>query len=348
MASGGGGNVFDTDAGIAPPACGTKEDGSACDCVDVPLFVDPPTIYFVLDRSGSMEAGNKWLQVRTVVSQIVRSLGPRASFGAAIYPSDTSQCAPGREVMAVRAGDPPSSTADGPTTKAILAATRVVPNGGTPTSASLNAIRPGLQSLPGKKFVILATDGAPNCNPEATCSFRDCQVNIEGIEDCNLIDPKNCCEPPIGVRGNCNDRAATVGAIEALAQGQIPTYVVGLPGTEAYASLLDDMAIAGKTAQTGSPKYFAVGAASEASMLTALKKVAAKITGTCVFDLKEEPNPALVNVYLDDQKLVFEPVHGWTIEGKTIKLLGASCQKVQSGDVLNVRIISGCPRNEPR
>jgi hypothetical protein len=343
----GDGRTFDTaPAGTKPPACGTRPDGTQCECVDVPLFIDPPTMYFVIDRSGSMAEANKWWIVRGVVAAIVRSIGPRANFGAAMFPSDSAVCSPGTEIMSVRPGDPPSSTADGPTTNAILAATRVFPGGGTPTGATIESLRPGIERLPGDVFVILATDGAPNCNESASCGYDQCQLNIEGIDGCSPYGPENCCEMS---RGNCNDVPATSAAIQKLAQHGINTYVIGLPGAAPYASALDAMAVAGRTAQPGTPKYFAANAASEDVILAALKKVAAKIVGTCTFTLKEAPaDPKLVNVYLDDEELTYEPVNGWTLADKTVTLVGASCDRVKSGDALNVRIISGCPRREPR
>ena len=348
----GGGSQFNTDAGSGkPPGCGTKPDGSQCECLDVPLFVDPPTIYFVLDRSGSMGSPDKWNQVRVTVGKIMRSLGPRASFGAAMFPaaSTTDACLPGDEIMSVRAGDPPSSGVDGPTTSALLASTRVTPGGGTPTGPTLELVRTRLDKIAGQKFVILATDGAPNCNPNAGCGYDRCQLNIENRQGCPKEGPRNCCEPPDGLRENCTDSASTLAAISGLKTSGVPVYVVGLPGAAPYASLLEEMATMGGTALSTSPKYFAVNAASEDVMLTALKKVAAKITGTCTFDLKEEPADAsLVNVYMDDVVLPFEPVNGWTISGKTVTLVGAACERVKNGDALDVRIIAGCPRIEPR
>lgn len=346
-----GGDVFGSDAGSTkPPGCGTKADGSQCDCLDVPLFVDPPTIYFVLDRSGSMQSGDKWNQVRVTVGKIMRALGPRAKFGATMFPAVTGNaCSPGVEIMPVRSGDPPSSGVDGPTTTQLLTATRVVPGGGTPTGPTLELVHGTLTKVSGRKFVILATDGAPNCNPSASCGYDQCQPNIENVPGCPKDGPGNCCEPPDGYRENCNDGPRTLDAIAYLKNAGIPVYVVGLPGAATYEVLLDKMAEAGGTALPTSPKYFAVDTASEPVMLGALKKIAARITGTCVFDLKEAPaNPSLVNVYMDDVALPFEPVDGWTIEGKTVTLVGASCDRVKSGDVLDVRIIAGCPRLEPR
>jgi hypothetical protein len=34
---------------------------------------------------------------------------------------------------------------------------------------------------------------------------------------------------------------------------------------------------------------------------------------------------------------------GWTLDGATVTLLGASCQQVLSGAVLDVRVVAGCP-----
>ncbi len=350
QASGGGG--FDTStADTRPPGCGTEPDGSQCECLDAPLFVDPPTIYFVLDRSGSMGTPDKWNQVRVVVAKIMRGLGPRANFGATIFPgkSDLNTCMPGDEIMSVRGGDAPSSGVDGPTTSYLLAVTRLTPFGGTPTGATLEGVRGRLANVPGQKYVILATDGAPNCNAGASCGFDQCQLNIEGFEGCPRGGPFNCCEPPEGWRENCNDGLRTTSAIAALKTAGIPTYVVGLPGAAPYSALLDEMALAGGTARAATPKYFAVDAATEPLMLAALKQIAAQIAGTCVFDLKDTPaNPGLVNVYMDDVILPFEPVNGWKLEGKTVTLLGSACERVKSGDVLDVRMIVGCPRREVR
>lgn len=338
-------------ADTRPPGCGTEPDGTQCDCLDAPLFTDAPTIYFVLDRSGSMTNPDKWNPVRVVVGKIMRSLGPRAKFGATIFPgaSTVDACVPGDEVMSVRNGDAPSSGVDGPATTYLLDVTRLTPFGGTPTGATLEGVLAKLRNLTGRKYVILATDGAPNCNPAASCGFDECQLNIANLNGCPPQGPLNCCEPPGGNREDCTDGLRTTGAIAALKNSGIPVYVVGLPGAAPYGALLDEMATVGGTARPSSPRYFAIGSASEAPLLAALKQIAAQIAGTCVFDLQEPPkNPALVNVYMDDVVLPFEPGNGWTIDGKTVTLVGAACERVKAGDALSVRVIVGCPRREVR
>ncbi len=337
--------LIGSDAGSMPAACNTLADGGSCGCQDVPLFADPPTMYFVLDRSGSMAESNKWTTVRLAVADVVRAIGPRANFGAAVFPapSNVDQCASGVEVMSVRRGDPASTSGlDGPVTTALLSATAAAANGGTPTSATLNALMPKLAQLKGKLFVVLATDGGPNCNQAAVCSIAGCMPNIEGIAGCDATT--NCCAPPKGTPSNCLDDQATLAAVNKLKAAGIPTYVIGIPGSAPYAALLDSLAIAGGTAQTtGSSKYYRVDSTDQTVLLTALKSVAAKVTATCTFKLQGNVDPTLVNVFFDEVVVPQDTTNGWTMTGGTITLQGTSCQKVLNGDVLDVRIIAGCP-----
>jgi hypothetical protein len=340
-----------TDGGTTnkPPGCGQKDDGSFCDCLDVPLFGEPPNMYFVLDRSGSMQEDNKWSQVRVVVAEIFRGLGPRANFGATVFPgSAQSTCAPAREVLPISPGDAPGAT-DGPTTKKLLATTSDAPNGGTPTAQAMRAVLETLRNVQGKTFVVLATDGGPNCNTSASCNFDQCQPNIEDLPGCPVNGP-SCCDSATGGPASCLDSAATISAVAALKAAGIPVYVIGLPGTTAYGNLLDQLAISGGTALPSSPKYYKIASTGDnTALLKTLKQIAAKIVATCEFKLKDAPADAnQVNVYLDEVVLPRDPVDGWRIDGATVTLLGKACGDVLSGDVLDVRIITGCPTVEPR
>ena len=68
------------------PTCNLGPEGGVCGCADQPLVTDVPNIYFVLDRSASMNDLNKWTTVRTVLADIVVQLGPRAKFGVTVFP----------------------------------------------------------------------------------------------------------------------------------------------------------------------------------------------------------------------------------------------------------------------
>jgi hypothetical protein len=332
-----GGPTFDFDA--APPECRLGPEGGVCACLDLPLLGDPPNVYFVLDRSGSMRDANKWQTVRGVVTEVMRKLGPRAIFGATVFPDPrVDECGAGLEVLAPRRGDSPAGTY-GPTSSLFAAVTKMDANGGTPTSATLVALKSKLAAATGKTFIVLATDGAPNCNDKAQCDLQHCLLNMEALSGCAPGTPPNCCDQS---PSNCLDNAATLDAVSALKLAGIPTYVIGIPGSAPYASLLSDMAMAGGTAREGATRYYNVDTADAAAFAAALSTVAAKITATCTFSLGSiPPEPDRVNVYLDGAVVPKEP--GWSLEGDTVTLLGATCAKVLAGDVLAVRVVGGCP-----
>lgn len=318
-----------------------------CACDEIGVLTDVPNIYFVLDRSGSMNTDDKWNTIRKVVAATMAKLGPRASFGAAYFPGYGGSCNPGVEVMSVRPGDAPTG-AYGPTINKLLAVTNVAAEGGTPTASSLVALTPGIEKLSGRTFVVLATDGAPNCNPNGTCTADRCLLNIEHYGFCKVGGPPNCCDGSLYGPEQCLDDQPTISAVAALEAAKIPTYVVGVPGSGPYADLLDSLAIAGGTARASSPRYYRVDSTDTAAFADALAKIAAKIVATCTFPLAKPPeDPSRVNVYLDGAPVPKDPTDGWTLDdtdaGAVVTLVGKTCDRVLAGDALQVRVITGCP-----
>jgi hypothetical protein len=330
------------------PMCNLGPEGGVCACTDQPLLEDAPNIYFVLDRSGSMADLNKWPNITSVLFELVVALGPRASIGAAIFPDlSANNCVPGGEIFATRRGDAPAGTA-GPTVAALKAVLQpVVPGGGTPMALTLNSLLPRLKSLPGKTYVVLATDGGPNCNGSATCTIDQCISNIEKASNCPVA--QNCCTTQyMNGPENCIDAQRTVDAVAAIAAAQIPVYIVGVPGSAPYAHVLDQLAQAGGTARGSEPQYYAADTADQATLLKLLSSIAAKITGKCTLELDTvPPDPGLVNVFFDERVVpqmgADGSADGWTLDGTTVTILGASCQKILSGGVLDVRVVAGCP-----
>ncbi len=147
-----------------------------------------------------------------------------------------------------------------------------------------------------------------------------------------------------GTNEDCLDAQPTQDAVQALAASGVPVFVVGVPGSAPYATLLDNLAIVGQTARASEPQYYAVDTADQAAFQAALFKIAAKVTSSCTLMLDAQPpDPTLVNVFFDEQPVAQAGADGWTLDGQTVTLLGASCQEVQDGDVLDVRIVAGCP-----
>lgn len=327
--------------------CGVGPDGGVCACADEPLALDPPTLYFVLDRSGSMTELNKWSTVRNVLENVAVQLGGRAAFGAAVFPDPSMDgCTVGRPVFGPAAGDALNGV-PGPVDRALLYTLgHIGASGGTPTAATLQALLPTLKGIKGKTYVVLATDGGPNCNLNASCSASMCTLNIESTNGCTPTGT-NCCSPqamPGAPQLACLDAQPTVDAVKAIADAGVPVYVVGVPGSEPYASLLDALATAGGTARASEPLYYAVSTADEQALFSAMSKIAAKVTGSCTLTLDQAPPDAsLVNVFLNGSAIAQSGPDGWTLNGKTVTILGASCQAILDGNVLDVRVVAGCP-----
>jgi hypothetical protein len=200
---------------------------------------------------------------------------------------------------------------------------------------------PTVTALSGKTFVILATDGGPNCNSNITCDASACCSNIEGDPGCAEDAGVNCC---VNDAENCLDSQASVAAISAYAAAGVLTYVIGLPESGPYEGVLDQMALAGQTARASAPYYYAVTSADESALATTLSTIAAKVTATCTFTLAAPPpDPAQVNLYLDGHVVPQESTNGWTLSGETVTLEGSTCTEVLSGQVLSLRIVAGCP-----
>ena len=314
-----------------------------------------PNIYFVFDRSGSMNdsAGNgsietRFTAVRNASIDMVKSLGTLINIGAAVFPGTQDVCGAGGEVMEITPGDPKSEDgSSGPATETFETRTNGIPNGGTPISATMTALTLPLAEAKGKTVVLLLTDGGPNCNAAATCSMAECQPVVEGT--CPVGD--NCCAPgyPGGGPLLCIDRPATVAAVAAVAALGMEVYVIGIPGSEVYADVLDEMAVAGGTAQAGTPQYHQVTDLDDLGDLFGSIAADAISCELPLSDTPTEEDKMFTNVYLDCELLPFDPIHGWTWLGEdTVWLHGDACEKLKTGGVAEVHIAIGCPTEVPK
>jgi len=343
---------------VAPPA----DAEGLCGNQFFQVVQEPPNIYFVLDRSGSMNAAvsppagtTKYTAVRVASVNILRELGNRARFGAAVFPGDpyADECGVGLEVFPTQLGDEPGTGEDGPVTKAFAAATNIEPVGGTPTAATLSALHETLSALPGKTAVILATDGGPNCNADVACSAHDCIWNIESstLFGVPCEADYNCCSELLpngpGNRG-CLDAGPSVAAVQALRNAGIRTYVVGIPGSEMFVDLLNQLATVGGTARPDSPQYYRVD--DVGTLESTLSQIGDLALVTCQFQLDQAPpDPDFVNVYLDGALIAYDEQNGWMwTSTTTLELRGEACDALERGEVAQVQVVAGCPTQQPR
>jgi hypothetical protein len=314
-------------------------ESGTCVGPEIPLQLQAPNLYFVLDHSTSMLQESKWTNIRQVVSQLMTQIGAGARFGAAMFPgvSTPSSCAPGVEVMSLRQGD-----SQGVTANAFFAATTAQPNGGTPTAATLEALLPRLSGLAGPTFAILATDGGPNCNAALTCSVDECTSNIDGVPGCPAGGPTNCCQPA-GAGLACLDGARVTQAAADLAAAGVQTFVMGIPGSGPYGAVLDQIAKTGGTARPSEPLYYEVNGSDVASLAAALGQIAARTGAGCTFTLSTPATqPATAQVTVDGMAVPAGDSDGWSLSGRTLTLFGATCSTARASGAVLVRLLDGC------
>lgn len=236
-----------------------------------------PVLFVVQDKSGSMNfapdgttatAANpsKWSIARQVVPALATDFNNRFRFGAAMYPQATTtfNCTTGTVVT------PISDSATGIAT----AYNAAIPGGGTPTAASLLAVRSHLlsQGLTTPAHVLLITDGLPNCN--TALDANACSPTTPG---CGPTPAASSCA--LGSK-DCLDSNATVSAAQQLFAAGIKVFVVGFDTTLTAGNnkaVLDAIASAGGTGS-------AYAASNQAQLTSTLNTIALN-TATCCKDV---------------------------------------------------------------
>jgi hypothetical protein len=350
------------DASVPPP----EDTTNFCGNQIIPLVTNRPNLYFILDRSGSMSdpmpdprngsSIEKFIGARRAIHDVLFAMGHRVSYGAAVFPriGNISTCDPGDQIDKVAPGDSVTyarNGIDGPHLTKLMGPkaplSSYVPEGATPTAATLAFLSERLIALSGDTAVVLATDGAPNCNMDLSCESAQCIPNIEGslLSDGSTCGkPQNCCSL---FPGNCIDVDASVAPIAELLGYNIKTYVIGLPGSEAYQEVLNRFAIAGGTARVRTnptdPAYYPV---TDSEMLTqALRNITAELSISCTVVLDQAPPDwTQVNVYFDNGLVKMNPADGWKqIDSTTLEITGPACDLLRSGDVFQIQVVAGCP-----
>jgi hypothetical protein len=198
------------------------------------------------------------------------------------------------------------------------------PAGGTPTALALaevrqymtDAARPGIA-----QFVVLATDGGPNCNDEL-------------MLPCTCTGSPDLCNPDLGGTYNCLDEERTLDVITRTTADGIPVFVIGLddPNRGDLADFMDEMAVAGGRPRTepGERQFYSVQREDE--LRVALDDIVNSIA-RCLFVV--DPSLGLdprLEVRLDGEPLQRDETRSdgwdWTdAEAGELTIFGPSCDR---------------------
>lgn len=301
-----------------------------CGLKTVPIQMLPPEILIVFDKSVSMQdpatggscgmptaCGSKMMEMVNAVSTVVMQTQTTIDWGLKLF-ADMGACG-----VAVGPTVPIAAMNAAPIA---LALSMAAANSHTPTRLAMQAAVAYLKTLttPNPKFVLLATDGIPNCIP-----------------------------------GNANqiayDQAGATQAVADSVTAGFPVFVLGVgSGVTSnpkdgpiFDPTLTMLAAAGGKPRAGTPNYY--HASSSADVIAAIGMIQSQV-GSCVFNLGKVPlDPTNIAVRGDaGQHIPKDTAHldGWdyaTPAMNSVKLYGMWCDQVTAGTIKSVQAIFGCP-----
>jgi hypothetical protein len=288
-----------------------------------PEKVGDPDIMIVFDKSGSMQDGSKYTQTCSAVSNAVTSAaGTQIHWGLIFFPNG-GDCAVA-SAPDVEVGPDGASQIPG-----ILSSN--APTGSTPAYKAIDlAIQSyNLMTDDRAHYILLATDGMPNCEGD------DVPRMVRCTDDTGCL-PTEYCEPaPAPIVGLCmpKPKDLAINEIALALQYGIKTYVVGMDIDTGVEDTLNRMADAGGTARPGDTKYYPVS--DQSSLEQALANITMQII-SCTFALDQAPpaDPSYIGVTVGDQPIARDPTqtNGWDVDAtaRTITFFGDACTTLQS------------------
>lgn len=304
----------------------------------------------VIDRSGSMlenapDGMEKWTALLNALAGALPRIEQNVALGLVTFPQPIPTGVPRtlQSICALRTTldlEPRIGNAS-----AIMTRLRAIPpDGPTPTAGAEEVAGRWFINNPdrdGERYLILATDGAPNCNPALDPTTCRCAGAAA------MCNPSTNSFAPI----NCLDDTRTVAAINLFRQQEVFTYVVGLSGIEAFTSVLDQMAESGGRARMATPRYYPASTAND--LARELTNITSGIVD-CRFRLSAvPPDPTLVDLRLDGMSLIHDTGRrdGWDYSDGTfqeIRFYGRTCDQVSSATGgSNLIAAFGCPAPVP-
>ena len=270
-----------------------------------------PNIMMTVDESGSMKeqisgsTNSKWTTLVGAVNDLFMKYSGSAQWGLSVFPhTPADSCSAGQVDIAVASG----------TTQSIMTKLNGMNDnnigGNTPTNSTLQALlgsAAGLADAAHTNYVLLMTDGQPNCG------------------------------------GDAKAVAATIAQLYAQTPS-VRTFVVGIgDGASSDPNALNTWADAGHTARAGATKYYQVNTAQD--LANAFTDIVNGVA-SCTYQLTMKPADAsLIVAYIGGQAVAQDPTNGTTYDPGSNSLVfhGSSCDQIKSGAASSLDIVYGCP-----
>ena len=332
-------------------------------CRDVSILLKPSRgveytarIMLAVDRSGSVVDWNGWNAITEGISQTIGLLGEGVQFGLTLFPSPTGSVGVREDCRSAQV----NQTVGYETQDDILRFLEIGEprtNQGTPTATAIQAAGDHLLESPtGADYILLVTDGAPNCNAFSNEPNRHASC-VCTTTSCFLFEDNY----------NCLDSERTTQLIARYAQEGIKTIVVGItvdppsissipcPGNRTCGNAqscacdtgngcpgsttgqcedelrptLRAFAQAGGASNNGS--FFEVSNIDD--IQNVITSTAASVR-PCTFDLDDIANVnSALTVTIDGTEIPNDPnrSNGWYAENGVLTLYGNACASIRDG-----------------
>jgi len=298
-------------------------------CLSQPLPIErfAAEVILVIDRSGSMgertrSGVTRWQAITTALSRVLPAVDRELHLGLIQFPGPirgNNQCGDNGTIeLAPRLLN---------ARNVLTVLSRTMPAGGTPTFEALRAAQRWYRdNLPSGRvrgrYLLLATDGGPNCNPALNGST------------CVCTNPRSGCSLPRGELA-CLDDDRTVALLRELSASGIATFVIGTPGDEnaSLTQTLDRMAIAGGRPRHGAGASRFYRAEDVDEFVTAFRAITTELV-RCRYVTNPVDDPSRVRVFVGGREVPRDVLRkdGWdwvsTVSGEVV-LFGAACEASQ-------------------
>jgi hypothetical protein len=336
-----------------------------CGQTNVSIKPTPPDILIVQDKSLSMNedpSGNmncrtanctKWQQVSTAIEAVVTATDTNVNWGMIFFASD-SMC--GVNSMPIVPIGPMNGQ------KIVAAFNGNQPASQTPTASAMNAATAYMKTVndSNQKFLLLATDGLPNCGTSGgtggtTGAAGRGGGGAGGRGNGGAAGTRGGAAGTfgggvIGGGSTADDSPAAEAAVTAAKTAGFPTFVVGIAtSADAMATnTLNTMAVNGGFPQTGAAtQYYSIN--DTATLEAALNQILGK-TLSCTIPLGNAPaNLANVAVSAMDStgkriEIPKDDTNGWSFDATMTNIIlnGMACQDLQSVTLTQYQFIFAC------
>ena len=342
----------------------TKDLGSVCQGTAIEVEADQSVIEFLVDVSGSMlvqtpstMGKTKWEVTRTAIKDAIRRIPPKFGIGLSFYPNmDLAASMSARPVTACIDSSKDvsidlASTAQLQRISDALDGITPYQYAATPTLEAFVIATDHLKrtTIPGKRYVVLITDGQPTQG----------EACIGSGGTCDKVTPTPTA--PI---------VTTIAA--AAATNDISTFVVGSPGSEKTVcdgvdtrGWLSEAAFYGGTGATGcndaGPNYCHFDVSQATDFGAALTNALGNITRSLISCSYEVPrasgdvtiDPAKTNLLFDSGANEFFTLlptlegceKGWRFSDASylgLEICGTTCESLQNNPAAKLTILFGC------